>query len=46
MAVVEDLQILEQGVGQLDRGLLSLPVEQLGLDPAPERFGHRVVKCS
>jgi hypothetical protein len=32
----EDLQVFEQGVGQLDPGAPSLPVEQFGLHAAPE----------
>jgi hypothetical protein len=43
LAVVEDLQVLEQGVGQLDPGALPFPVEQLGLNPAAEGFDHRIV---
>jgi hypothetical protein len=33
-AVAEDLQVLEQGVGELKAGAPALPVEQLGLHPA------------
>jgi hypothetical protein len=40
--VVEDLQVLEQGVDELDPGFPSLPVEQFGLEAPPERLDHRV----
>ena len=36
VAVVEDLQVFEERGGQLDSGAPLLPVEQFGLQPAPE----------
>jgi hypothetical protein len=42
-AVVECLDVLEDRVGKLDAGVPSLPVEQLGLHPSPERFHDGVV---
>ncbi len=41
LAVVNDLQVLEDGVGQLD----ACPVEHLDLHAAPERFHERVVEA-
>ena len=41
--VVEDLEVFEQGVGELDAGSPAAAVEELGLDPAPERFDDGVV---
>jgi hypothetical protein len=41
--VVEDLEVLEQGVGELDAGSPAAAVEELGLDPAPEGFDDGVV---
>jgi hypothetical protein len=40
--VVPDLEVLEQRVRQFDAGLPGLPVEQLDLDPRPERLDHGV----
>jgi hypothetical protein len=37
-AVVEDLEVFKQGVGQFDAGVPPPPVQQLDLDPAPERL--------
>jgi hypothetical protein len=42
-AVVEDLEVLEDRVGELEPVAPTLPVEQLGLHPAPDAFDHRVV---
>jgi hypothetical protein len=41
--VVESFDVLEDRVGELDAGVPSLPVEDLGLKPCPERFGDGVV---
>src|SRR5918993_2926408 len=41
--VVENLEVLEQGVGELDPGSPAAAVEQLGLDSAPEGFDDGVV---
>ena len=40
---MEGLDVLEDRVGELDAGVPSLPVEQLGLHAAPERFHDGVV---
>ena len=40
---LEDFQVLKHGVGQFDAGAPALPVQQFGLDPAPEGLDHRVV---
>ena len=42
-AVVEHLEVLEQGVGRLEAGAPSSAVEQFGLHASPERFDHGVV---
>jgi hypothetical protein len=42
-AVVEDFQIVEDGVGQFDACVPAFSVERLGLHSAPERFDDRVV---
>ena len=44
LAVVEDLEVLEDGVGQLDAGLPSAAVEQPDLHPARERFDDGVIE--
>ena len=36
-AVVEDLEVFKQGVGQFDAGAPPLPVQQLDLNPAPRK---------
>src|SRR5262249_59876495 len=41
--VVEAFDVLEDRVGELDAGGPALPVEQLGLHAAPERFNDGVV---
>jgi hypothetical protein len=43
LSVVEDLQVLKDRVGQLDTGSPASPVEQLDLQPRPERLHHGVV---
>ena len=43
LAVVEDLEVVEDRVGQFQAGAPSLAVEQLGLHPSPEGLDHRVV---
>ena len=43
LAVVEDLQILEDRVRQLQSCMPLAVVEQLGLNPARERFHHGIV---
>ncbi len=45
LAIVEDLQILEDRVGQLHSGLPCLSVEQLRLHTTPERLDHGVIKA-
>src|SRR5215208_2106804 len=42
LPVVEDLQVLNDRVGELDAGGPASLVEDFGLHPAPERFDHRV----
>ena len=42
LAVVEDLEVFEDGVGQLDPGAPPLPVEQFDLHASPERLDHGV----
>lgn len=44
-AVVEDLKVFEYGVGQLDSGPPSSPVEQFDLHPCPERFDHGIIEA-
>jgi hypothetical protein len=43
LAVVEDLGVVEDRVGQFQAGSPSLAVEQFGLHAAPERLDHRIV---
>ena len=43
LAVVEDLEVLEDRVGQLEAGPPPLAVQQLDLHAAPERLDHGVV---
>src|ERR1700680_1976851 len=43
LAVVEDLQVLEDGAGELHTCRPALSVEQLHLHPTPERLHHGVV---
>ena len=40
-SVVEYLQVFEECRGQFDPGAPLLPVEQFGLQPAPERLDDR-----
>jgi hypothetical protein len=44
LAVVEDLDVLEDRVGELQSGTPPVAVEQLGLQASLERLHHRVVK--
>jgi hypothetical protein len=43
LAVVEDLEVLEDRVGELQPGAPSFAVEQLGLHACPESLHHAVV---
>ena len=43
LAVVEDLEVVEDRVGQLDARLPPLSVHKFGLHSSPEGFDHRVV---
>jgi hypothetical protein len=43
LAVVEQLQVLKDRVGQLDAGAPAVPVQQLDLHAGPERPGHGIV---
>ena len=43
LAVVEDLEVFEDRVGQFQAGPPLAAVEQFGLHAAPERLDHRVV---
>jgi hypothetical protein len=43
LAVVEDLQVLKDRIGQLNAGPPALPVQQLDLHPGPERLDHGVI---
>ena len=45
LAVVEDLEVFEDGVGQFDAGPPSLPVEQLDLHSSPEGFDDGVIEA-
>lgn len=45
LAVVPDLEVFEDGVGQLDAGSPALAVEELDLHARPERLDHRVVEA-
>lgn len=42
-AVVEYLKVFEECSGELDSGAPLLPVEQFGLQPAPERLDDCIV---
>jgi hypothetical protein len=44
LAVVEDLQVLKDRVGQLDAGAPAVPVQQLDLHTGPERLDHGMVQ--
>jgi hypothetical protein len=44
LAVVEDLEVLEDGVGQLDPGPPAFPVEDLDLESHPEGPDYGVVE--
>ena len=43
-AIVEDLEVLEQGGTQLDTCFPFLAVEKLGLQPCPKRLDHGIVE--
>jgi hypothetical protein len=43
-AVVEDLDVFEDGIGDLDAGIPALPVEEFDLHRRPERSHHRVLE--
>jgi hypothetical protein len=43
LAVVEDLEILEDRVGEFEAGAPALPAWQFGLHPVPERLHQGVV---
>jgi hypothetical protein len=45
LAVVEDLKMLENGIGKFDPGSPFPAVEQLDLHAAPERFDDRIVEA-
>ena len=45
LSVVEDLEVLEDRVGELDASLPLATVEQLDLHAAPERLDDRVVEA-
>lgn len=44
LAIVEHLDVLENGIRKLDTRLPLSPVEKLDLHRRPERFHHRVIK--
>ena len=44
-AVVGDLEVLEDGVGQLDPSPPAFPVEDLDLEASPKRFDDSVVRA-
>jgi hypothetical protein len=46
LAVVEDLEVLEDRIRQLDSGPPDPSVEELDLHPAPERLDHRVIEAT
>jgi len=43
LAVMEDLEVFEDRVGQLDAGAPGAAVKELDLHPTPERLDHGVV---
>lgn len=45
LTVVEDLEVLEHGVGELDTAAPALPIEEFGLHPSPERLDHGIVEA-
>ena len=45
LPVVEDLEVLKDGVGQFDAGAPPLPVQQFDLHASPERFDDSVIEA-
>jgi hypothetical protein len=45
LSIVEDLQVLEDRVGELDASLRLATVGQLNLHAAPERLDDRVIEA-
>ena len=45
LRVVEDLEVFEDGVGQLDSVRHPLPVVEFGLYAGPERLHYRVIEA-
>ena len=45
LAIVEDLEVLEDRIGELDAGSPTLTVEQLDLHSGPERLDDGVVEA-
>ena len=43
LTIVEDLEVVEDGVRQLDSCAPTLPVEEFDLHPAPERLDEGIV---
>ena len=43
LAIVEHLEVLEESSCEFEARVPTLPVEQLHLNPAPERFHHGIV---
>ena len=43
LAIVEDLEVFEHGVGQFDPRFPSFPIQKFGLHSAPERFDDGIV---
>ena len=41
-AIVPDLEVVEDRVGEFDAGAPAAPVEQFDLHPRPERLDHAV----
>src|ERR1035437_5741515 len=46
LAIVEDLEALEDRIGQLDPCTPDAPVEQFDLHPAPERLDEGIVEAT
>jgi hypothetical protein len=44
LTIVEDFEVLEDGVGKLHPSALASPVQQLDLHSAPERLDDRVIE--
>src|SRR5919201_3555015 len=45
LAIVKDLQIFEDSIGQFDSGLPWPSVQQFDLHATPERLDHRVIEA-